>query len=125
MEKQITTTEELQVVLDEIKFVNSSLDLKWQFHYLPFKSENINFGWLVWCSFERKDCNTGEVGIGYGRKEIIWINSTISAAVKTAYVLIKLLVEHELMEGFTWRGFRIFNPHNTVEDLAKIESNKL
>jgi hypothetical protein len=126
MEKTINKIEELQEILDDIKFINSSLDLKYKFNVSPFTMTNgINYGWLIWCEFERKDCNTGQTSIGWGRKEIIWNQATVSYIVKTAWVLIKLLVEHELMEGFTWRAYRIFNPHNSVEDLAKIDGNSI
>jgi hypothetical protein len=31
------------------------------------------------------------------------------------------MVRHELMEGFRFDGVRIFNPHNSVLDLARVQ----
>lgn len=127
-EPTIKTTDELKAVLDKIAFLNTALDFKWQFHHdsimipvgLVLKYEWCH-GWLLWCSFERPDTNTGKIGRGRGRDEIVWEGATVSAVVKTCWVLVELLVRHELMEGFRWDGARIFNPHNTVEELAALQ----
>ena len=123
-EPLVQTTSELEKVLGDVKFVNSVLDFKWRFDYKPFCFQNeigTNTGWLIWVTFERPDCNTGIIGRGKGREEIIWYNSTVSSVVKTCWLLVELMIRHELMEGFTWQGKRIFNPHNTVSSLAKLQ----
>lgn len=120
MEPTINTTEELKAALGQITFVNTVLDFKWRFEYKPFKMED-RTGWLVWVTFERPDTITGVVGRGRGRDEIINTGATISAVVKTCWVLVELMVRHELMEGFRYKNARIFNPHNKVDDLAKLQ----
>jgi hypothetical protein len=120
IEQRITTLEQLQQILQNIKFANSVLDFKWEFHAEYFTQQH-NYGWFVWVSFERPDCNTGEIGVGFGRKEIVWSQSTESSVVKTCWLLIELMVRHELMEGFTYKGKRIFNPHNTIQQLMSIQ----
>lgn len=61
------------------------------------------------------------MGTGRGRKEFIAAGSSESGAVKTAWLLVELVVRHELMEAFNYKGKRIFNPHNSVHALASIQ----
>lgn len=126
----IWSSAELRRVLDEITFVNTVLDFKWRFEYEPFEiccdpdekhPDGVRSGWLVWVTFERPDTLTGVIGRGRGRDEVIWAGASLSAVVKTAWVLFKLMVDHEAMEGFRWQGRRIFNPHNSVIDLARVQ----
>ncbi len=42
-----------------------------------------------------------------------------STVVKTCWLLLELLVRHELMESFQYRGVKLFDPHKTVEELAR------
>lgn len=124
-EPTVKTDLELNDVLREITFVNTVLDFKWAFEY---KSVTICEGpidkqaWLLWVTFERPDTITGAFSRGRGRDEIVWKGATVSAVVKTAWVLVELMVRHELMEGFRWRNTRIFNPHNSVFDLAGLQT---
>ena len=129
-EPTITTSDQLEVVLKQISFINTVLDFKWEFHYesvsiisgvgclrdLPKRN-----GWLVWVSFDRPDTDTGKTGRGRGRDEIIWEGTTLSGVIKTCWLLVELMIRHELMEGYRWKDARIFNPHNSVLDLAKIQ----
>jgi len=110
----------LRHVLDGITFAPSCLDMgwAWQIETLPDR------GWLVNTTFRRPDTRTGEIGTGTGRKEFIAIGATESAVVKTAWLLAELIVRHELMEAFLYRGVRIFNPHRTVEELSLPERMK-
>jgi hypothetical protein len=136
----ITTEEQLVDALSRISLVNTVLDFKWKFEYLSMKTlyrnnnvvayaggvpiyenEGTRPGWLVWVSFERPDTQTGKIGRGRGRDEIVWEGTALSGVVKTAYVLIELMVRHELMEGFRFDDARIFNPHNSVLDLAELQ----
>jgi hypothetical protein len=119
MEDAISDETDLRRALDRIKFVNTVLNWKWQFHFREFgaMSGDGKTGWLLWVSFERPDTLTGEIGRGRGRDEVVWRGATVSSVVKTAWVLVKMNVEHELMEGFQVDGVRIFNPHRTVEQL--------
>lgn len=75
-------------------------------------------GFLIRCGFWRPDTNTGEMGEGFGRWNYVPRGSSVDAIVKTAYVAIKLVVEHEMMEAFEFMGVKAFNPHKTLEELA-------
>lgn len=125
-EPTIKTDKELEKVLSEISFVHTVLDFKWKFEYKPMVMYDEKHlpreGWLLWVSFERPDTITGAMGRGRGRDEIVWYGATVSGVVKTAWVLVELMVRHELMEGFRWRNARIFNPHNSVFALAGLQA---
>ena len=123
---KIETSEELDAVLAKIEFKNSNFaDWKWEFRARTFSTgvmprgrEQLNReGFFVWCEFERPDTETGMRGVGKGREEIVWKGTSESGVVKTCWLLVELLARHELMEGFRYEGFRLFDPHNTVGDL--------
>jgi hypothetical protein len=140
-ENRVHTSEDLQAILARIEFKNSVMNFDWRFEYQPVQvnyegsatffdatinqtvtSDNpVRKGWLIWASFARPDVNSGELGRGRGRDEIIWEGWTESAVVKTAWVIVDLLVKHELMEGYHYEGARIFNPHSSVTELASIQ----
>lgn len=120
-DKLITTQEELRACLNDLTLTNTSLDFKWKFEF----EEGHCIGkkcWHVRVGFERPDTETGKIGIGYGRYEVIFAGTTESGVAKTAWVLIEMVVKHELMEAFRWRGKRIFNPHNSIYDLADVQA---
>ncbi len=119
---QINSQNTLQNVLDEISFVNTSLDFKGRYEVSPCNDPEMP-GWFVNVAFDRPDTNTGEIGTGRGRKEFIAYGSWESGAVKTGWLLVELVVRHELMEAFRWRNKRIFNPHNSIHALASIQHN--
>ena len=104
----------LRYVLDGITFAPSCLDMgwAWEIETLPGR------GWLINTTFRRPDTHTGEIGTGTGRKEFVAIGASESAVVKTAWLLAELVVRHELMEAFLYKGVRIFDPHRTVEELS-------
>lgn len=119
-DKLIYEQHELDQLLSEITMSNTSLDFKWRFESQMCRDSDMP-GFLVRVSFERPDTNTGEIGIGHGRYEYIGVGTTESGVVKTAWLLVELVVRHELMEAFRWRGKRIFNPHNSIHALASIQ----
>jgi hypothetical protein len=131
-EPTVNTNLELNDILSDITFVNTVLDFKWTFEFKPMVLATASGGqplagsqregWLVWVTFERPDTITGAISRGRGRDEIVWKGATVSAVVKTAWVLVELMVRHELMEGFRWKNARIFNPHNSVFDLAEVQT---
>lgn len=125
-EPTIDTNAELTAAISKVRFVNSVLDFKWAFCYTPITvtehdTEKKRQGWLVWVTFERPDIRTGKIGRGRGRDEIIWAGTSLSGVVKTCWLLVELMIRHELMEGFRYDDAIIFNPHNTVADLSKIQ----
>jgi hypothetical protein len=127
-ERRVYLDKHLEEVLSRISMKNSVLDFKWEFKYSSVEVLSISgpdrLGWLLWAEFERPDIVTGQVGIGRGRDEIIWEGTTESGVIKTAWVVLKMLVEHELMEAFKVDGKRPFNPHNTIESLNSLEESK-
>lgn len=119
METLIENEVALHHVLDGITFAPSCLDMgwTWQIETLPGR------GWLVNTTFRRPDTRTGEIGVGTGRKEFVPIGAAESAVVKTAWLLAELIVRHELMEAFLYRGVRIFDPHRTIAELSLPEQD--
>jgi hypothetical protein len=133
-EKVIVGIWDLKEVLDNVKFRVScvNLDWKWDIKSLyepdedragqqgPFK----HLGWAVRTSFTRPDTNTGVVARGFGRWEIVERGATESAAAKTCWVLAEMIVKHELMEAFEYKGVKVFNPHHTMEELSLPHQHK-
>lgn len=122
-ERFVSTREDLEKVVQEITFVNTALDFKWQFE-VSAVTDQPEHGWFVQVAFQRPDTHTGQIGIGRGRKEYVAYGASESSIVKTCWLLVELVVRHELMEGFNWRGKRIFNPHNSIYELASIQKPK-
>lgn len=116
-EVKVVTREGLQAILDDIVIANSFTaaipKLGWE-----IRDKSCENAWFVNLTYERPDTFTGAIGIGRGREEIVREGATESFVVKTAWVLLHMLVTHELMEALTYRGRRLFNPHHTVDDLA-------
>jgi hypothetical protein len=124
MERIVTNRMILQQILAEVTFAPSCLNMGWGWEvenvYSPPTGDlpGERKGWLVNTTFRRPDTNTGEMGTGRGRQEFIARGTSESGVVKTAWLLAELIVRHELMEAFLYKGVRIFNPHNTVEELS-------
>lgn len=120
---QITTDEALKACLERISFNNTVVDFNWKFKFRPIvvkptdDSPNDENAWLLWAEFERPDTHTGKVGVGRGRDEIVRSGAWESGVIKTCWLLVELLVRHELMEGFRVDGLRVFDPHNSIADL--------
>lgn len=116
-DKRVNTTAELHAVTEQITFGPSGvmldkMDLRWEVEVL------VNVGWRIRFTFLRPDNETGVMGQGAGRWELIEAGATESSVVKTCWLLLELLVRHELMEAFMYRGVRLFDPHRTVDDLS-------
>lgn len=119
MEARIESKEALRGVLDDITFAPSCVNMGWTWEIEELRLADGRLrGWLVNTTFRRPDTNTGEIGVGTGRQELIAFGASESGVVKTAWLLAELIVRHELMEAFLYRGLRIFDPHNTVEELS-------
>jgi hypothetical protein len=124
MEQRVETEAALRAILDEITFAPSCVDMGWDWEIEELRlgdgggARQLTRGWLVNTTFRRPDTHTGEIGIGRGRQELVAFGASESAVVKTAWLLAELIVRHELMEAFLYKGVRIFNPHHTVEELS-------
>lgn len=118
IEEKAETTKQLQAMVEKISIDGALFkDLKFKFKI----SEVQNHGWFISLSFERPDVETGKIEWGEGRKEFIPYGSCESFIVKTCWLLFELLVRHEIMEGFCWDGKAIFNPHNSIIELAELQ----
>jgi hypothetical protein len=115
----IQSEAQLRAVLDQISFAPSCVDMgwQWQIEELRLQAGDLR-GWLVNTTFRRPDTHTGDIGIGTGRQELIAYGARETAVVKTCWLLAELIVRHELMEAFLYRGVRIFNPHHSVDELS-------
>jgi hypothetical protein len=112
----IQCIDDIQTVIGRISFVNTRLDWNWKLKVRPVDADK-RIGWFVWAEFDRPDTHTGAMGTGRGRDEIVYPGASESSVMKTCWVLVELLVRHELMEGFRYEGLRVFDPHNTIGDL--------
>lgn len=54
-----------------------------------------------------------------GRKWYLSEHMTDDEIVKTVYAAFRMAVEHEVLEGFTVDGVRVFNPHTPFTELLK------
>lgn len=92
----------------------------WRLGFSELKAEGRQPGWMVWWEFQRPDSDTGEMGWGRGRDEIIWQGTTVSGIIKTCWVAFELVVKHEMMHAFKFRKKTVFDPHATVDMLLSI-----
>lgn len=126
----ITTEEILRKVVSRITYAPSCIDLEWDFETKPvYERDNGDaegdvvgssyhlMGWLIRTTFKRPDTNTGKLGRGHGRWELVHFGCSSDSAIKTCWVLLDMIVKHELMEMFEVDGKRIFNPHKSIRDL--------
>ncbi len=120
----ITSIEDLQTIAAEINFKNSifeGLCLEYEFDFLNW--QRIEGGFTAKLKFVRPDILTGAIGLSGGRCEIIPFGASYSFAVKTLWLLFKLLIEHEMMEAFQVGKFRPFNPHTAIENLLGVQAD--
>lgn len=122
-EPTVETTTNLRGILHDISFAASCVNLEWEWEQKKVYAYNEDgqyemIGWHVRTFFTRPDTMTGVVGRGSGRWEFIERGSTESGAVKTCWLLFELMIRHECMEAFLYKGDRIFDPHNPVDLLA-------
>ena len=115
----IMTEADLHAVLDQVSFAPSCVNMQWQWHVEELRLAGGEVrGWLVNTTLRRPDTRTGEVGVGTGRKELVERGASETAVVKTCWLLAELIVRHELMEAFLFRGVRLFDPHHSVAELS-------
>lgn len=110
--------EQVEQILNDISFAPSCVDMSW-----IWEVKKVDGGYLIRTTFRRPDRETGTISTGYGRWWFTPDGTTLSGIVKTAFAAAKLILEHEIMESFKWQGKRVFDPHNSVIDLAAL-SNK-
>ncbi len=123
----ISTTEALREAIARVSFERSCLDMGWQWEIArgektegsdPDMAGICTEGWLIRCSFQRPDRDTGAVSRAWGRWWWIDDGTTASAVQKTMFAAARLIADHELLEAFKVDGRRPFDPHRTVGDLT-------
>jgi len=92
-------------------------DYEFQVKEINDDDESVN-GFLIRCGFWRPDTFTGEMGQGWGRWNHVPRIAGEKGVVMTAYVAIKLIVEHEMMEAFEYKKVKLVNPHKSLSQLA-------
>ena len=72
----------------------------------------------------RPDCDDPSIiEVGKGGKAYLSEHSTEDEAVKKVLGLCLSYVEHEMREGFYYRGYRLFNPHINIGSLMMVCDN--
>lgn len=61
----------------------------------------------------------------HGRKFYLSDHMTEDEVIKTAYLAFRLVVEHEVMEGFSVKGKVLFNPHVNYLELLSISQREV
>ena len=108
------TIEGVKAILSKINFAKySMLDFEWDFEV---KVQGDLF--LMRTTFMRKDIDSGEWDKGFGRWHTTPIDSSEKGIVMTAWVCIKMIIEHELLEGFEYKEKKVFDPHKSLEALV-------
>jgi len=96
---QVDDRPTLERVLGEISFVNTSLDFRWQFEVSECNDPARPAGSSTWLSSVRTRTparSAPAAGASIHRQ-----GSLESGVVKTAWLLVELVVRHELMESFS------------------------
>lgn len=126
------TVEDVVKVLADLDFAPSCVDMEWEFDVEDvfvrpadaFGEAVDPAGYRIRTTFRRPDRDTGEIRRGEGRWWEVPLRVTESGVVKTAFAAAKLILEHELMESFKWKGVRVFDPHHSVRELAAIHPGR-
>jgi len=115
--KEYVTPKDVEEILSNINFSeHSCIDMGWDFEIKVVAEVGMYF---IRTSFKRKDINTGEFGIGWGRWHTTPVEgATETSIVMTAWVCVKMIVEHELMESFEYKNKKVISPHKTVQELV-------
>lgn len=110
---------DVREILENLNFAKySCIDMGWR-----YEVEVHNGFYFIRTSFQRKDINSGEFGPGWGRWHTTPVaGATETSIVMTAWVAVKMIVEHELLEGFEYKGKKVFNPHKTIDQLVYPET---
>lgn len=104
---------EIKKIVKNVSFENSNLDMGWK-----WQIKKTADGFLIRTTFKRPDTHSGKVGTGYGRWMFMPENIDDRGVVMTAWVCAELIVKHELMEAFRFKGVRILDPHKSLTELA-------
>lgn len=97
----------IRAVLDSVMFKN--------YAFTVLASQN-GFGWqyTITPSFMAPCVKTGERLVQIGRPWVVPYPDSEDSIVKTAFLAVKQCEEHELMEFFSYKGQRPFDPHRSL-----------
>lgn len=111
--------EDVREILKNLNFSqHSCIDMGWDYEV----EAHAEF-YFIRTSFQRKDINDGEFGTGWGRWHTTPVaGATETSIIMTAWVAVKMIVEHELLEGFEYLNKKVFNPHKTIDQLIYPET---
>lgn len=139
-EPKVKSVKDLKKVLSQLSFAPSCVDMGWKWeveeifaktvvpHTGPGPAGDIHSvgpaGYRLRTTYMRPDRDTKKIEQGWGRWWEVPLGVTESGVVKTAFAAAKMILEHEFMESFKWRGARVFDPHHTVRELAAIQGNR-
>ena len=59
-----------------------------------------------------------------GRKWLLSTHMTDGEVVQTAFLALKVAMEHEMREQFTYKGQPLFDPHYDIDKLVALRSNE-
>lgn len=127
IERKLLTLEQVKLYASSVTSgpsgirMSSDGDYRFEVKELKHEDPTIN-GFLIRVGFWRPDANSGSMGEGFGRWMRVPATSDEGGVVKTAYVCIDLVVRHEMMEAFLYKGKRVFDPHKSIDDLAYPDS---
>lgn len=116
------TDERLRGIIDRVVPAPSCVDMGWEWEFRKIWVDTggdcyVSGGYLIRCSFQRPDTNTGKIGRGFGRYFHLQVDETESGILKTMLLAMTRIVDHEVAEMFRLDGDRIFDPHFDVSDL--------
>jgi hypothetical protein len=104
------------LTLDTIRAIVSDVKFRdWSIRVLP-KAD----GFLLQVVFMAPDCENGAPTEQHGRKWYVSSHACKSEVVQTAYAAVQRAILHEVAEDFLYRGRRIYNPHQDVEELVTL-----
>ena len=118
--KQLTL-KDVKEILSNFNFAEHSfIDMDWEFEVGVVPSPDPEEGELLLMrtTFMRKDIVDGKFDKGFGRwhtTPIKWASE--KSVVMTGWVCIKMIIEHELLEGLEYHQKKVFNPHKSLEAL--------
>lgn len=109
---ELSDVEEILGNLNFAKYSCVDMDFKYQV-------QEVGGFYMIRSSFMRKDIDNGEFGPGWGRWHTTPVaGATETSIVMTAWVCVKMIIEHELLEGFEYKGKKVFHPHKTIDQLV-------
>ena len=121
--RKLLTLQEVQQYVDHVSSGPSGIRMsndggyRFEVKELAHEDPTVN-GFLIRVGFWRPDANSGEMGEGFGRWMHVPCTSSEDGVVKTAWLCIDLVIKHEAMEAFLYKGKRIFDPHKDLSSLA-------